>query len=189
MRNFFRLPKKPAGETLLETIVAITVLSMILVSVFSLLTQALSANQDIKNRVIALSHAREGIEGVRNIRDTNWLRFSGDRRNKWLCKDDTCTASFSGTSYHSLSYSAQNYSLGTGSSDAMDSNHQIGSTGFYRQITLKVESNNKCTSANHNNCKENRMRIKSQVNWLEGGATRTVTLEAYLYDFYGRNSY
>jgi len=189
MRNFFRLPKKPAGETLLETIVAITVLSMILVSVFSLLTQALSANQDIKNRVIALSHAREGIEGVRNIRDTNWLRFSGDRRGKWLCKDDACSNSLSGTSYHFLNYSAPNYTLDDGNSDAMNAAHQITGTDFYRQITLNVESTNKCSSTPHNDCNEDRLYVKSLVSWLESGLERKVTLETYLYDFYGRNSY
>ncbi|MBU0576990.1 hypothetical protein KJ742_07795 [Patescibacteria group bacterium] len=36
-----------------------------------------------KNRVIAVNIAREGIEAVRNIRDTNWLKFSGNRRICW----------------------------------------------------------------------------------------------------------
>lgn len=36
-----------------------------------------------KDRIIAVNLAREGLEAVRNIRDTNWLKFSGNRRECW----------------------------------------------------------------------------------------------------------
>jgi len=36
-----------------------------------------------KNRVVAVNIAREGIEAVRNIRDTNWLKFATRRRQCW----------------------------------------------------------------------------------------------------------
>lgn len=36
-----------------------------------------------KNRIIAVNLAREGIEAVRNIRDTNWLIFAGRKRDCW----------------------------------------------------------------------------------------------------------
>lgn len=78
---------KQKGETILEILVAITVVVIIITSTYSLLLQAMKTNSTIKNRVIALNIAREGLEGVRSIRDTNWLRHSGNRRDKWLCRD------------------------------------------------------------------------------------------------------
>ncbi len=36
-----------------------------------------------KNRVVAVNIAREGIEAMRNIRDTNWLKFATKRRQCW----------------------------------------------------------------------------------------------------------
>ena len=52
-----------------------------------------------KNRVVAVNIAREGLEAMRNLRDTNWLRYSGNRRECWnhmpgaflldSCEDDT----------------------------------------------------------------------------------------------------
>lgn len=36
-----------------------------------------------KNRIIAINIAREEIEAMRNIRDTNWLKFSTLRRECW----------------------------------------------------------------------------------------------------------
>jgi len=188
MKKYFRFQKKPAGESLLETIIAITILSIILVSVFGLLTQALSANKDIKNRVIALNYAREGIEGVRNIRDTNWLRFSGDRRGKWLCLNSPdCTQKIE-TAKYKLNYSTQ-YSLEkkTDAFDLTNTVYEVASGSiFHRQLDLEPETKDVCPS---NKCDESRLRITSRVKWLEEGNVRTVTLETYLYDFYGRNSY
>jgi len=39
--------------------------------------------QNAKNRIIAINIAREGIEAMRNIRDTNWLKFQSRRRACW----------------------------------------------------------------------------------------------------------
>ena len=66
---------------------ALVLLSSILISTFSILNRAVSTNVNVKNRIIALNIAREGIEATRNLRDTNWLKYSGDRRQKWLCLD------------------------------------------------------------------------------------------------------
>ncbi len=82
-----KIKTRHTGETILEVLVAVVLLSSILIAAFSILNRAISTNVNVKNRVIALNIAREGLEGVRNIRDTNWLKYSGDRRNKWLCWD------------------------------------------------------------------------------------------------------
>jgi len=75
------------GDTLLEVMVAMVLLSSLLIATFSILNRAVDTNVNIKNRIIALNIAREGMEAVRNLRDTNWLKYSGDRRGKWLCRD------------------------------------------------------------------------------------------------------
>ena len=75
------------GESLLEVIIAVSILSTIMVSVFSLLIRGSATNVNVTNRVVAINVAREGAEAVRNIRDTNWLKYSGNRRGKWLCLD------------------------------------------------------------------------------------------------------
>lgn len=82
-----QLPHRSKGETILEVLVAVVMLSSILISAFTILNRAISTNVNVKNRVIALNIAREGIEAVRNVRDTNWLKYSGDKREKWLCWD------------------------------------------------------------------------------------------------------
>lgn len=103
------------GDTILEVMVAMALLSMILAGTFSILNNAIEANANVRNRIVALNVAREGFEAVRNLRDTNWLKYSGDRRGKWLCLDspivDTCGPTGSDTqmddgtgSYYKIDY-------------------------------------------------------------------------------------
>ncbi len=65
------------GFTLLETIVAIFVITVGIIGVLSLVTQTISSATFSSHRLIAAYLAQEGIEIVRNIRDTNWLRSLG----------------------------------------------------------------------------------------------------------------
>ena len=72
-----------AAETLAEVIIAITVLSLGTGSATILVLTSVNATVSGENRLVAYNLAREGVEAVRNIRDTNWLRFPGDRDQCW----------------------------------------------------------------------------------------------------------
>ncbi|OGL66626.1 hypothetical protein A3B21_02980 [Candidatus Uhrbacteria bacterium RIFCSPLOWO2_01_FULL_47_24] len=61
------------GFGLLETIIALGVIITGLVSVISLSIANLTNERDTAMRYQAVNLAREGIELVRNIRDSNWL--------------------------------------------------------------------------------------------------------------------
>ena len=86
------------GETIIEVLVSVVILALVMTATFLLLQRAVAVNEDVRNRIIGLNIAREGLEGVRNIRDTNWLKYSGDRRGKWLCLDSTGTPDACGAS-------------------------------------------------------------------------------------------
>ena len=70
--------KKSRGETLLEVIVALLVLTIGSASATSLIVTSIRANQFNKDSLIALNLAQEGIEYMRNLRDTNWIKFSAN---------------------------------------------------------------------------------------------------------------
>lgn len=80
MIKFFKNKK---GETILETIIAVSILAIGVTLSSTLMASSLRNINTSKNRVIAVNIAREGIEAVRNIRDTNWLKFSGNARECW----------------------------------------------------------------------------------------------------------
>ena len=61
------------GQTLVETIVAIFILTTALSSGLALMIYAFSKSSISQDEVVATNLAREGIEVVRGIRDSNWL--------------------------------------------------------------------------------------------------------------------
>lgn len=66
--------KKNKGFTLIELLVTLFVFSVGILGAY-LIIQRLSASIEYaKNRLIAIYLAQEGIEIVKNLRDTNWLR-------------------------------------------------------------------------------------------------------------------
>lgn len=74
------------GFTLVEVLVALTLLSVGLVPAFIQASNALTLSTTIRNALIAANVAQEGIEVVRSMRDDNW--FAGRAFNAGL---DACT--------------------------------------------------------------------------------------------------
>ena len=62
------------GFTFIEIIVAILVMAVGIVGVYAIVPRIISLTAINTNRFIASQLAREGIEIVRNMRDTNWLK-------------------------------------------------------------------------------------------------------------------
>jgi len=71
------------GETLAETIIALSILSIGITISSMVILNSMRNLIVAKQRVIAVNIAREGIEAVRSIRDTNWLLYSDRRRQCW----------------------------------------------------------------------------------------------------------
>lgn len=76
--------KKTTGQGLLEMIIAIGIILVSLLTTLGLIFVTLHASVVSKNQILARNLAREGIEVVRAIRDTNWLRIdSGVAAATW----------------------------------------------------------------------------------------------------------
>ncbi len=65
----------PKGFTLIETLAAITLLSVAIVAPMSLASRSLSASYYSRDQVTAYYLAQEAIESIRNIRDGNVLQI------------------------------------------------------------------------------------------------------------------
>ncbi len=63
------------GFTILELLLALSVLSVGIMAAFTLSISNLQTAKNNYQRILAVNLAREGIEIVRNIRDTNWLKI------------------------------------------------------------------------------------------------------------------
>jgi len=61
------------GQTIIEAVLAILIISIAMVGLLSRSGTNLINSRDANSRIIAGNLSREGVEAVRNIRDTNWL--------------------------------------------------------------------------------------------------------------------
>jgi len=73
------------GFTLIETLVAISVLTMIIIGPLSLATKSIGASLVSQNQITAFYLGQEAIEYILNIRDNNFLQRLG-----WLTGLDSC---------------------------------------------------------------------------------------------------
>lgn len=66
--------KQTLGQTLIETMAALFILVMGISATVGLAVYAFSSSTNINKEIVATGLAREGLEAVRNMRDTNWLK-------------------------------------------------------------------------------------------------------------------
>lgn len=78
-----RLSTPRRAESLIESIIAITVIVLATTTALSLIRTSISGNRVISEKVVAVNLALEGIEAVKNIRDTNYLNFSSKPEDCW----------------------------------------------------------------------------------------------------------
>lgn len=72
-----------AAESLIETLIAITVIVLATTAALSVLRTSQAGNEVIGEKVLALDLAEEGLEALRNLRDTNYLLFASDPDECW----------------------------------------------------------------------------------------------------------
>ena len=68
----------------METIISVTVIALGITASLAILRTSLSTNSVIGEKIVALNLAIEGIEALKNIRDTNYLRFASDPDSCWV---------------------------------------------------------------------------------------------------------
>ncbi|MBI5405196.1 MAG: hypothetical protein HY976_03120 [Candidatus Kerfeldbacteria bacterium] len=73
-----RRQSPPRGQGLLEVIIGIGVIIAGTVGSITLISATVTAGRSTNNRVVAASLARESIEVIRNIRDSNWLAIQAN---------------------------------------------------------------------------------------------------------------
>ena len=69
--------KNKRGFTLPEIIVSMGIMVIVIFSATNLVVSIIRSNSENINRLIAYGLAQEGLEGFRNIRDSNWLLGAG----------------------------------------------------------------------------------------------------------------
>lgn len=151
---------------MLETIVAIGLVTMGLVSALALITNSLFYVSSIQDRLIAVNLAAEGIEVVRNIRDNNWLQ-----NKAW--NDGLTTDGDYQVAYDSVSLASYG-----GGPLFLDSN------GLYNYVTTAPNTatlyKRKISIANLSNYE---IRVISEVSWQRKKDNYSSSTEDHLFNW------
>ncbi len=158
--------KNNRGFTLVEALVALTVLTVGLVAGYAAAVSSAGLASSIRNNVVAANLAQEGVEVIRAIRDTNW--FSGQVFDTGLAPGDYEVAIYSGaasTPYQGRFLYINNdglyqYLTGVGYTP----------TPFKRKITIFKPSSVE-------------LKITSEITWIDRGRNRSVSVESHLFDW------
>ncbi len=191
---------KNAANTIVEAIVVIVIISFGIIGTFQLVGSGTKLAATTENRILAINLAREGIEAVENIRNTNWLKFSSNLENCFDVKgyDNACVgggsvATLYGGPYHLSNESGLWYVRGDATSwsgVAFDGNGlSIQGTG---------SSLPRCQRGSRHDCRSifsrtiritdvgvagaKALKVRSSVSWRDASRTEPyeVTLEKIL---------
>jgi len=86
------MKKSKKATSIAEAMVVTLIIVMWLTWVYNIYSQSIKLTDSVENKIQAIQIAREWIEAVTNIRDTNWVQFSSDKQNCWkaLNYDASC---------------------------------------------------------------------------------------------------
>ena len=165
------------GFTLIEVILAISILTLAVGGSFALIQQTLVAASIANSKLIASYLAQEGLEIVRNIRDNNWLNQRVNRDLSW--KAGLTTGIYEGD------YNDESLSLYSGEGRYL---YIDNATGYYTYLAsplagdIKTKFKRKITVTEVG---DDKLDIAVQVQWSERGRNFSVEAREYLYNWYG----
>jgi len=75
------MKKNKKATSILESMIVLLVIVSWILWLYNIYSNSQKISNSTKNRIEAIEIAREGIEAMKNIRDTNWLKFAWDTNN------------------------------------------------------------------------------------------------------------
>ena len=193
------------GQSIVEAIIATSIVATAVASALTLTAASLNAQKDNEGWMIATNLAREGVEVVRNIRDSNWLEgLEWDEGLEGDGHDYTAIAMFDPVSgdwqleftpdvignYGTEVWRHTSDPIGVYVQNLGQPDGTIASL-FYRLLTLEAA----CLDHNFSyheaqetkSCPHGKpkigIRIKSKVIWSSGGRNREIEIVESIYDW------
>jgi len=171
------------GFTLIEVITALSIVMVGVISAYALVNQSLSAANSASMQLTAAYLGKEGIEIVKNIRDTNYLKYfnsyGGYDENSWksglVPAGAPTSVNCAGASGCTADYKSGSVTLSTANAGQplkVDSNglfsYSSGSSSAYkRKITV--------------NDNGSYLNVNVRIDWSERGHNRWLVVEENLY--------
>ena len=189
--------KNNKGQSLMEMVFAIGILLMVVAAILALATSNAIGQKESESQIIANSLAREGIEVVRNLRDSNWL--AGQNWDFGLAGPGVGLPSLTAipvfdrlNNAWQLDFNADqpttvNIFGGVYNQQSVGEPPDGTATPFSRLLTLysicQAASGVERQDADCGGDSKIGIKVESRVNWLERNQPRKIELETLLYDW------
>jgi len=175
-----------SGFTLIGVMVAVVILGVLILTVAQVMTRAEPVVDTAREQFIAAGLAREGLELVRAVRDTNW--FSQDDRSRWLAEglcDDQDTSFYDTDRRFTLDVNMVR--TGSGVGDAQQATLFMQPNGLW----VHTESGNERTpyqrvlsiDCSNKDSDPPQVLVASQVTWDSRGQARQVEVREKLFNW------
>lgn len=164
------------GFTLIEVLVALSILIFVALGVFQLVIRSKQLADIGREQFVATNIAREGLELVRTLRDTNW--FSDDDRSNWI-SDSMCG---------SFTYDVDRLYAGDDIGGADQAPIFIQGDGRFSHESLTSSVQTPYSRVLEVDCSQREgvpayVTVSSQVSWANRGQPREVILKEKLYNW------
>lgn len=169
--NFFAKSNKirSRGFTLVEVLVALTIAVIGIGGAYALINQSLAFINSASMRLSAVYLAKEGVEIVRNIRDSNYLNAYKNGTGNWNSGLTGCTNGC-GADYTMASLSAANKNKFLKFNGSFFNYSSGSDTSYKRVITVNTQTDV--------------LRVNVKVLWSERGAQKSVEIDENLYNWW-----
>lgn len=185
--------KKNRGQSLVEVVAAIGIFLMVVSVILALTATNIAGQKTSEFQIIANNLAREGIEVVRNIRDSNWLLGNDwdlGLKGSVLNQNNEAVAVFKDGNW--VLDLPNNDSLYLSESGIYSHESDGGTlTVFSRRLTLDNICINDATGeegitkqlCSDQGKRKIGIKISSEVRWFERGSEKKLVLENLIYDW------
>ena len=188
------------GFTLLEVIIAVSLITTGITGVFILINKTIGLMSDSPSRLIAAYLAQEGIEIVRNIRDTNWIE-GNDWDGDIICDSPPCERQVDYTTNalfddpattdpdeNECSPAAAGYNCNTYSASYLQL--ESSGSGFYNytsgdstKFKRKIEIDGEDLDGDSDNGYE-KLKVTVVVSWVEKRKSYSFSVQENLYNWH-----
>lgn len=175
--------KNNKGFSILEVVVALYIITMGLIGVLALVVQNIQAEYINTKTLVASQLAQEGLELVRNIRDTNWLINANWKDCDSAGSNCDIVQSAGGNTTYGiyLDYSTNNIIIDATINSIDNAPLYINGNGFYTHVVFaETTAFYRLITVTDGG---DYLVVECQVRWQTGKGSHDYKAETYLYDW------
>ncbi len=200
-----RIYKDNRGQSLVELLVALFILIVAITATIVLIVTSINAGRDSRDKLVGTNLAREALEIVRNIRDSNWTDPTAADWHEGLTGGNTAVPIIDGASAFSLDFTVSDFTdttwtrlRETGGAFVQDS-ADTGNSRYYRMLYINpicrdaagddniatdLDNTDACGNGVHTGYpQEVGLRVIAEVRYPSADSDKKVQLEERLYDW------